>query len=117
MLALPIVMTMVAELADQANRPLHAYYVFTQADEPIYTPLSVILLQLLQQRMHILRHRAQSEELYSELHELQQRERHDQTHTRYGSSRLDALQNTLLRVLSFFDASETVHLVIDRADR
>ena len=113
----PIAMALIKGLIDQITRPLHAYYVFTLADEPIYRSLSVILLQLLRQRLHILRNPKQSDALDAEFYKLQKCESSDQTAHRYGSPRLDALQSILLHVLSLFDASEMVHLVIDRADR
>ena len=76
----------------------------------------MILLQLLRKKSHTLRNEKQYAELCSELHTLQRynnqaKERIDE------DDRISAIQKVALRVISFFDDSETVSIIIDRGDR
>jgi len=113
----PVAMAMITDLSQHASRPIYAYYVFPQPGELLYHAFSVILLQLLQQKSHVLRNKAQCDELRAELYELQKYEQRGKNPTETEDDRLSAFHKVILRVTSFFDESETVHIILDRADR
>ena len=78
---------------------------------------SVILLQLLRRKCQVLRNRSEYEELRSELYELQKYEDGENKVMEIEHARLSALQKVAIRVIGFFDESETVHVTLNRADR
>ena len=111
----PIAIAMITEPRPSPS----AHYVFPSQGESLYRTLSVILLQLLRQKYQVLRNRSQYEEFRSELYELQkyEYEHRDNKAMETENERLSAFQKVALRVIGFFDESETVHITLDRADR
>ena len=110
-------MAMITDLSQHASRPIYAYYVFPQMGELLYHPFSVILLQLLRQKSHMLRNKTQCDELRAELYELRKYEKGRENATKTEDDRLSAFHKFTLRVMSFFNESETAHVILDRADR
>lgn len=112
-----VAMALIMELEICPSHPICAYYVFPQQNELLFRAFSVILLQLLRQKSLVLRNRSQCDELLAELYELQKHEHRDKKVMETEDERLSAFQKVALRVTSFFDESETVYVIIDRADR
>lgn len=110
----PIATAMITDLRLDSSHPIYSYYIFKPQGSSLYRPLSVILLQLLRQKSQILRDASQYDELRAELFEMQ-RCKHEIGPTE--DEGLLALRNVALRVVGFFDESETVHVVLDRLDR
>ena len=109
----PVAIAMITELRPSPS----AYYVFASQGELLYRTLPVILLQLLRQKSQVLRNRSQYEEFRSELYELHKYEHRDNKFVDTENERLSAFQKLAIRVIGFFDESETVHVTLDRADR
>lgn len=115
--ASPVAMAMITQLRACPGPPIHAYYVFATQGELLYPAFSVIFLQLLRQRRQVLREKSRCDEMRAELYELQEHEHRDDMVGATEDERFSALQNVALRVISFFDESETVHVILDRVDR
>lgn len=111
----PVAMAMIASFGFPPSH-LMAYYVFPFKGELLYRPLSVILLQLLRQKSQVLREKNQYNELRAELDELQEHEYGDKKGMKIKDERLSAFQKVALRVIGFFDESEIVYVILDRAD-
>ena len=110
----PVAVDMIMDLMDNPNHPIYSYYVFRPQSSLLYRPLSVILLQLLRQKRQVLRNKSQSDELRAELDDLQKYEHKGKS---AEDERLFALHKVALRVVGFFDESETVYVVLDRLDQ
>ena len=108
----PIAVSRIAELVEQTEAPLHAYYLFPQRGALLYQALSVILIQLLQQKSEALRHKARFDELMIALHDLQEEKPSDDR-----DEKLISFNKLLLRVMEFFSPQDEVFIIIDRADR
>ena len=113
----PVAMAMIPHPPTGPSQPTYAYYIFTPSGELLYRALSVILLQLLRQKRRVLRDRARWDEFRAELYTLQRHESQDKEVMGAEDERLSAFYQVVLRVMSFFDESETVHVILDRADR
>ena len=130
----PIAMAMITDLSHCASHIIYTYYVFPSKGELLYRALSVILFQLLSQKNKVLRNKSQYDELRAELHEWQRYEhqsnnnnnknnKNNKNSSNSNSSRdiederLAAFHNVALRVVNFFDESETLYVILDRADR
>ena len=96
---------------------VQAYYIFPPLGELLYRTFSVILLQLIRQKRQTLRNKSQYDELRAALEELQICERENRGVEEDEEDRLSALHKVALRVISFFEESETISIVLDRADR
>ena len=110
----PVAVAMINELDQQTNQQFHAYYVLPQRGILLYEVLGTMLLQLLRQKKHALRDTGQYAEFKAELHRFQD------TNNRPKADEYDktsAFQEVALRVMSFFEESETVYITVDRADR
>ena len=94
-----------------------AYYVFASQGESLYQALSVIFLKLLREKRQVLRDTPQYDEFRSELEELKKYEHRENKIEKSEDERLFAFHKIALRVIGFFDESETVHVTLDRADR
>ena len=114
-----IAMNLITDLESNPSHPIYAYYVFTSQGDLLYQPFSVILFQLIRQKREILRDKPQCDELRVELHKLEkyQHESQNSTDPDFEDKRLSAFQKVALRVIRFFDESETVYIVLDRVDR
>ena len=112
----PVAIAIIQSLKICANHPIYTYYVFPPKGDLFYQTLSVILLQLLRQKSKVLRNNSQCDEFRAELYELKKYEKQDKNVIDAEGKRLDAFRKVALRVISFFDESETVHIIVDRAD-
>lgn len=110
----PVAMAMINDLSEDTSRPIHAYYIFPQPGELLYNALSVIFIQLLRQKSHVLTNGTQGDELRAELEKLQ---KCDNNPKETDNNKLSAFHRVALRVMSFFNESETVYIILDRADR
>ena len=106
----PVAAAVVEDLDQQAVHPIYAYSDLTKNGRLLYEVVSTILLQLLRQKSATLRDEDRYAELRTELNKLNQTAR-DQYET------VSAIERVALRVLDFFNESETLYIVIDRADR
>ena len=106
----PIAAAVVEDFDQQNPRPLYAYYALPQNGKLLHDVVSVILLQLLRQKSRALRDEKRHAELSSELGKLNQRGMNE-------GDRVLAMERVALRVIDFFDESETLYIVVDRADR
>ena len=108
--ASPIAARMVEDFDRQESRPFYAYYAMAQNGKLLHDVLSVILLQLLRQKSSALRDEQRYSELRTGLGNLRQMEMDDM-------EKAKAMERVAVRVVDFFDESETVYIVVDRADR
>lgn len=117
----PVAMAKLEELSQQDGHPIYAYYVHPQRGELLSQVLPVILLQLLRRKSHALRDKRQHAELCAELRKLQKYEelckRTDKEHEMDEDDKISALHKVAVRVINFFEESETVYIIVDRADR
>ncbi|MCJ1244750.1 hypothetical protein MMC30_001950 [Trapelia coarctata] len=113
----PIALAGVKDLRQQGSSPIYANYVFPREGKLLYNVLPILLLQLLRQKRHALRDEKQYAELCTELRKLQQDKDLTDKDGVPEYDRIDALEKVALRVISFFDKSETVYIIVDRADR
>ena len=108
--ASPIAARTVEDFDRQEFRPFYAYYAMVQNGKLLHDILSVILLQLLRQKSSALRDEQRYSELRTRLSNLRQVDMNDK-------GRVEAMEKVAVRVVAFFDESETVYIVVDRADR
>ena len=112
----PVAMAMITDLTLCPSHPIYAYYVFDPQGELLYRAFSVIFLQLLRRKCQVLRNKSQCDEFRAELYELQKYEHRDKKVMETEDERLSALHKVALRVMGFFDESETVYVILDRAE-
>ena len=108
--ASPIAARMVEDFDRQELCPFYAYYAMAQNGKLLHDILSVILIQLLRQKSSALRDEQRYSELRTKLGNLRQVEMNDK-------GRVEAMEKVAVRVVDFFDESETVYIIVDRADR
>ena len=108
--ASPVATRLVEDFDRQKIRPFYAYYAMAQNGKLLHDILSVILLQLLRQKSSALRDEQRYSELRTKLGNLRQIVNDDR-------ERAIAMERVAVRVVKFFDESETVYIVVDRADR
>lgn len=114
----PVAMAMIEDLDQPGGSPILAYYVLPQRGKLLYDVLPVVFLQLLRKKRHALRDENKFTELCVELRALQRCEESSEiVYEEYEEKRLSALQKVALRVIDLFDESETVYIIVDRADR
>lgn len=113
----PIAVTMVEELSFNDSETFHAYYIFSPSGESLYPALSVILLQMIRQRIAVLRDESQYNELRAELHKWNDNEQETKSHLEADDRKLSALRKVIRRVICFFEESDTVYIILDRVDR
>lgn len=107
----PIAAATVKDFDQQEIRPLYAYCALPKYGKLLDHVIPVILLQLLRQKSGVLRDQNQHAELRAELRELNHKVRANE-----GDSIL-ATERVAIRVIDFFDESETIYIIMDRADR
>ncbi|KAL8692666.1 MAG: hypothetical protein Q9218_002366 [Villophora microphyllina] len=106
----PLAAATVEDFGQRENPPIYAYYALTQNGKILYDVLPVILLQLLRTKASVLRDEQRYAELRTQLGKLQQ--------VSIGENdRVSAMEKTAIRVVEFFTESETIYIVVDRADR
>lgn len=106
----PIATAAVKDFSQRNPCPLYAYYALPQNGKLLHEVVSVILLQLLRQKSDSLRDEQRHAELRTELGRFHQRGINE-------GDRVLAMERVALRVIDFFDESETLYIVVDRADR
>ena len=106
----PVAAATVKDFGQLKIRPLCAYYALPQKGELLYNVVSVILLQLLRQKSSALRDEQRHAELRNALEKFRQTPMDE-------DDRVLAMEMVALRVIDFFDESETLYIVVDRADR
>ena len=106
----PIAAAAVKDFDQQDISPLYAYYALPRKGKLLYDVVAVVLLQLLRRKSGTLRNERRHAELRTELGKFQQ------TGTDEDDKVL-AMERVALRVIDFFEESETLYIVIDRADR
>lgn len=113
----PVAMTLIQDFSPCPSHLAYSYYVFLPQGELLYRSLSVILLQLLNQKRQVLRNKSQYDEFRAELYELQKIEQQGKNIMDIEDERLSAFHKVALRVMNFFHESENVYIIMDRADR
>lgn len=114
----PVAMATLQDLCQQEDRSIYAYYVHAPEGGRLPHVLSVILLQLLRRKSHALRNEKQYTELRSELQQYQNlSKRTDKGSGMNEDDMIGALHKVAIRVVSFFEESETVYIIVDRVDR
>ena len=113
----PVALTLIQDFNHQSSHLAYSYYIFLPKGELLYRSLSVILLQLLSQKPQVLRNKSQHDEFRAELYELQKIEHQGKNMTDIEDERLSAFHKVAFRVMNFFQESESVYIIIDRADR
>ena len=114
----PVAMAMIEDLDQSGDSPIHAYCVLPQRGKLLYDVLPIIFLQLLRKKRHALRDDNKFNELCVELRTLQKcEELSKKEYEEYEEKRFSSLQKVALRVVDLFDKSETVYIIVDRADR
>ena len=106
----PIASAAVKDFGQQKLRPLYAYFALPQNGKLLYDVVSVILLQLLRQKSGALRDEQRHAELRTQLRKFHQRGMDE-------GDRVSAMERVALRVIDFFDESETLYIIVDRADQ
>lgn len=106
----PVAAAAVKDFSQAKPRPLYAYYALPQNGKLLHDVVSVILLQLLRQKSGALRDEQRHAELRTELKRFHQRGMDE-------GDRVLAMERVALRLIDFFDESETLYIVVDRADR
>ena len=106
----PIAAATVKDFDQQDIVPIYAYFALPQKGKLLYDVIAVSLLQLLRRKSGSLRNEGRHAELRTELGRFQQTEM-DEGH------KVLAMERIALRVIDFFEESETLYIVVDRADR
>ena len=106
----PIAVAAVKDFGQRAIRPVYAYYALPQNGKLLYGVVAVILLQLLRQKSRALRDENRHAELRTDLGKSRQGGMDE-------GDRVAAMERVALRVIDLFDESETLYVVVDRADR
>ena len=106
----PIASALVKDFGQQEIRPLYAYFALAQNGKLVYDVVPVILLQLLRQKSGALRDEQRHAELRTQLRKFHQRGMDE-------GDRVSAMERVALRVIDFFDESEILYIIVDRADR
>ena len=106
----PIAAAAVKDLDQQKVRPLYAYYALPRSGKLLFDVVAVLLLQLLRQKSDALRNEERHAELRGELGKFGEKEMDE-------NDKASALEKVALRVMELFDRSETLYIVVDRADR
>jgi len=106
----PIAEATLNELGQRKPRPFYAYHALPQQGKLLFAVLSVFLLQLLRQKSSVLRDERRYAELRTQLGKLHQTEMDE-------DDRISAVESIAIRVIDFFDESEVLYIVMDRADR
>ena len=106
----PIAAAAVKDFDQQDIDPIYAYFALPQKGKLLYDVVAVILLQLLRRKSGSLRNERQHAELRTELGRFRQTGLDE-------SDKVLAMERVALRVIDFFEESETLYIVVDRADR
>ena len=113
----PVAVNKIMEPRLSSNQSICAYYLFASEGKLLHEAFSVVLRQLFRQRRQALRNKSQSDELRVELHELRKHQDEDERNMESKDNRISAFTKIALRVMNFFDKSQIVDVILDRADR
>lgn len=102
---------------DELSHSSYLAYDIIRNGNSAFEVLSVVLLQLLRFRPERLKDESQYSELSSELKIYRFICDEGKDSDKDIEAKLGALQNIAARIISFFDPSDTVYIVIDRVDR
>ena len=106
----PIAAAAVKDFDQQKIDPIYAYFALPQRGKLLYDVVAVILLQLLRRKSGTLRNERRHAELRTELGRFQQTGADE-------DDKVLAMERVALRVIDFFEESESLYIVVDRADR
>ena len=106
----PIAAAAVKDLDQQDVDPIYAYFALPQKGKLLYDVVAVILLQLLRRKSSTLRNERRHAELRTELGRFQQTGVDE-------DDKVLVMERVALRVIDCFEESETLWIVVDRADR
>jgi len=113
----PVAIAAVNDLSREKSRNVYSYYTFPRDRQLIYGVLPIILLQLLRQKSHALRDGGRYDELCAELHKFREYRQLDEPAEKQRDDMVSTIEKAALRVIDFFEQSEVVYIIIDRADR
>lgn len=113
----PVATALIGDLVDTESCLILAYSILLHSGKLVFDVLPEILLQLLKQKSQALRDENQYSELQSELRNFHIELDKSMSSVKNEEIKLTALHKAALRVISFFDKSETVYIIVDRADR
>ena len=106
----PIAAAAVKDCDQQDTNPIYAYFALPQKGKLLYDVVAIILLQLLRRKSDSLRNERRHAELRTELGRFQQTGADE-------DDKILAMERVALRVIDFFEESESLYIVVDRADR
>lgn len=113
----PVATAMIKDLGQECRRSIYAYSILPQPGKLVYDVLPAILLQLLRQKISALRDEKQYAELRSELQKLPDCVKLSKSDKTYEDKMLATLHKVALRVINFFDESDSLYIIVDRVDR
>ena len=106
----PIATATIEEFSLDDPRSFYAYYALSRNGKLLYDVCSVILLQLLRQKSSALRNEQRYMELRTELRKFHNTGLDE-------SGKVSMMEKIAVRVIDLFDESETLYVIVDRADR
>ena len=106
----PVAAAAVKGFDQQDTDPIYAYFALPQRGKLLYDVVAVVLLQLLRRKSSTLRNERRYAELRTELGRFQQTGAEE-------DNKVLAMERVALRMIDFFEESETLYIVVDRADR
>lgn len=106
----PIAAAAVNDFDQQHIDSMYAYFALPRKGKLLYDVVAVILLQLLRRKSGSLRDERRYAELRTELGKFQQTGLD-------GDDKILVMERVALRVIDLFEESETLYIVVDRADR
>ncbi|CRG91714.1 hypothetical protein PISL3812_08765 [Talaromyces islandicus] len=99
------------------NSVHYAYYIAPNEGATVYQVLASLLLQLIQSEKGILRDESQRDAFKMEMHHYRQKVPSEENYRHGYNDKTDALNDIARRVVRSFKESESVYIVVDRADR
>jgi hypothetical protein len=114
----PIALNHIEHLSQSGSEATLAYHLLPQRRETlIHDVIPAILLQLLRQKCQALRDEKEYAELCAELRKYEDLSSNTTTKDMKEHDRMATLQKIAVRVVNFFEDSETVYIIVDRVDR
>ena len=114
----PIALNHIENLSQPGATGTLAYHLLPQRRETlIHHVLPPVFLQLLRQKRQALRDEKGHAELCAELRKYEDLSKNETKNDMNEYDRIAILEKIALRVVSFFEESETVYIIVDRVDR
>lgn len=114
----PIALNLIEHLSRPNGAVIIAYHLLPLRRETlIHHVLPIVLLQLLRQKRQALRDEKEHAELCAELRKYDELSNKKEKDDMIEYTRIATLQKIALRVVNFFEESETVYIIVDRVDR